>query len=429
MSPVSVFPEVSVAPASDREDAPGPAAGDAPRALSPAAETARPAHSTPAAARVLSGSWVEVDVSAIRANIRAVKAFVGPKVAILAVVKTDAYGHGLLAAARTACEEGCMALAVGRFEEGLALRENGIECPILLIGPPPVHGFAHLIRARITPIISSFEHAAEIACEAESRGRPVAVHVKVDTGMGRLGFSWREFPDAALALAATPGLVVEGICSHFSCAERPALPFTRKQIVRFRRALKEARSAGLSPSIVHTTNSGGVLFYPEAHFNAVRPGLLLYGLRPGRTPIPAGLSLRPALSLKARLALVKRVPKGTHLSYGATFRTLRNSVVGVIPAGYADGFPRRLSNRGYVLAGGRRCPIAGRICMDQSIVDLTDVPGARAGDEVVILGRQGREEITVFELSQDLSMTPHEVTTLIPARVPRIYRSPDALAL
>lgn len=387
----------------------------------PAAAAAAPA----AAGRTLSGAWAEIDLAAVRANLQALRAHVGPRVQVLPVVKTEAYGHGLLAVARELSLAGCPAVAVGRTEEALVLREHGFEGGILLLGPPPLHGFCDLLRLRVTPTISSVEQAAALSREAIARGREAAAHVKVDTGMGRLGVSWREAAAAFRDVARLPALRIEGLYTHFSCTERGRHPFTMKQIARFRRALRQAREAGLDPGLVHAANSGGLLHHPEAWFGAVRPGLLLFGLPPHRRAA-APFSLRPALALKARVAFVKHVPRGSNLSYGATFRTARDSVVGVLPLGYADGYPRRLSNRGAVLVSGRRCPVVGRVCMDQILVDLTDVPAPRVGDEAVLIGRQGEEEIGALDIADALDLTPHEVTTLLAPRVPRIHRGGSA---
>lgn len=351
-------------------------------------------------------TWAEVDLSRLESNIRRLRAKAGTK--LLFVVKANAYGHGAVACAKRA-QKARVAdwLGVSSVEEGITLREAGVKLPILVLGSLyPFESFLAGAEYRLTPTVASVEAARRLAQAARHLGRPVDCHLKVDTGMGRIGMSPRALEEAARFLSYEPRVRVQGLYTHLSCADSDP-EYTREQLRRFRLAVR------LVPApLLHAANSAAALRYPSSRFDMVRPGLACYGLYPG---------FEPCLSLKSKIVFLKTLPPGAAVSYGATWRARGRRRLATIPVGYADGVPRRLSNNGEVLVGGRRCPIVGTVTMDMLMVDATRVPEARVGDDVVLLGRQGREEITAKELAGRLGTIPYEVTTAISSRVPRTY--------
>jgi alanine racemase len=373
-------------------------------------------------------AWLTVALDAITANIAATRSFVGPRAGVMAVVKANAYGHGLVPAATAALAGGAEWLGVAIPEEALALRDAGIAARVLVMGASDPSTAAALVRAGIDAVVSTDELLAALSAEASRQGRPARVHVKVDTGMGRVGVSPEDAPRFLRQAAASPGVEWVGMMTHFATADEPDLTFAREQWQKFRSLFPAAmalRAPGSEPLVVHAANSAAVCALPETWGDLpgglaplVRCGLLAYGI----PPIPSGPmpALRPALSLKARVTQAKNVPAGTAVSYGATFRTTRPSRLALIPLGYADGYGRANSNRAEVLLHGRRVPVAGRVCMDQFVVDATET-GAEVGDEVVLLGRQADEEITVNELAAWGDTVHHEVLARLGARLPRMY--------
>jgi alanine racemase len=295
----------------------------------------------------------------------------------------------------------------------VTLREAGVRLPVLVLGSLyPFESFLAAVEFGLTPTVASLDSARRLAEVARRLGRRVSCHLKIETGMGRIGMS----PAAAVAasgyLARTGLVAVDGAYTHFSCAETDRA-FTLEQLRRLRRALADLARSGTTPRLRHAANSAAALRYPSARLDLVRPGLAIYGLYPG---------FRPVLSLKSKVVFLKTVPRGAVIGYGATFRARRPTRVATVPIGYADGFPRRLSNRGCALLGGRRCAIIGTISMDMLMLDATAVPGARVGDDVIIIGRQGREEITAAEAAAAAGTIPYETTTALTGRVPRTYR-------
>ena len=356
-------------------------------------------------------TWVEVDLDRIRHNVRALTP---PGVELMAVVKADAYGHGDLPVARAALDAGASWLGVALVEEGLRLRLAGIETPILVLSEAPEGSEAVLLAHRLTPSLYTRPGLARLAGAA--RG-PVAVHVKIDTGMHRVGL-WP--PDAAPAFALEvrdAGLQVEGLWTHLAKSEDDEVT-TKMQLDRLAGVVESAREAGLVPRYVHAANSGGVLRHPEAHLDLVRPGIAIYGLPPA-AGVGEGFDLRPALTWRSRVAHAKRLETGERVSYGLHYELERPSWIATIPVGYADGYPR--STTGEVLVRGARCRVAGTVTMDQLIVDCADREVA-AGDEVVLLGRQGDEEVSAWELAASAGTVAYEIVSRIGPRVPREYR-------
>jgi len=364
-------------------------------------------------------TWVEIDLEAIGRNVRRVAQIVGPEVDILAVLKADGYGHGALKVARTALNNGATWLGVACLGEALTLRQVGVDAPILNLGFTPAWQAREALLHDVTTTLFSPGVAEALSRAAGQVGRTARVHVKVDTGMGRLGLLPEEVVPFAQSIANLPGLQIEGIFTHMSDADDADLEYTDWQLERFQQVLDELKQWGLLPPRIHAANSATILRVPAGRYNMVRLGIAMYGLAPSpAVALPEGF--QPALSFKCQVAQVKELPTGSYLSYGRTFRTERPSRIAVIPVGYADGFRRAPHHWGEVLVRGRRAPIVGRVCMDQTLLDVTDIPGVRQGDEVVLIGRQDDDEITVDEVARRLGTINYEVVSEILARVPRV---------
>lgn len=381
-------------------------------------------------------TWLEVDLEAIAGNLRILQQIVGPGVGICAVLKADGYGHGAARVARTVLNNGARLLAVACLAEAIALRRAGIAAPILILGYTPPWQARDVVLNRVTPTVFDldFAQALQRAVSALDAGRRAsgrlgnslsatapgfALHIKVDTGMARLGLE----PDAVMpfiqALHELPDLFVAGIFTHFATADSADQTYLRWQLGRFQAVLEQLTAQGLRPPCVHAANSAATLTLPASHFDLVRTGIALYGLQPGpETPLPPGM--RPALRWKSTVAQVKRLPAGAYVSYGAAYRTEREQTIAVVPVGYADGFRRAPLTWPPVLVRGQRAPIVGRVTMDQTMVDVTHISGVRAGDEVVLIGRQGAQEVTVDDVAAALGTINYEVVSEILARVPRV---------
>lgn len=381
-------------------------------------EKIRPSGSTPGRPTV---AWI--DRSALLHNFAAVRAAVRPEVSVLAVVKADGYGHGAALAAAALTEAGADWLGVATVEEAVELRSAGLGCPILV-----------LTGARPDQIDVVVQHDLRIALLDEAMARSFAArlgrrriraHLKLDTGMGRLGVCAERLDGVLEVVRSSPGLELEGVFSHFADADDAATELTDAQLARFRDGVHRVRAAGMEPRWVHLANSVATLTRPDTHGNLVRPGIVLYGIRP--SGVPPSIQLRPAMHLRTCIWQLKEVPAGSALSYGGTFVTRRASRIGVLPIGYADGYARALSNRAQVLVRGRRVPVVGRVCMDVCLIDLTDVPDVECGEEVVLWGSQNGTELSVEEVAAWQGSIPHEVLTRLGKRVPRIALEPGAL--
>lgn len=361
-----------------------------------------------------------VDLSALAHNVAQVRQRLLSPCEILAVVKADAYGHGAVAVSRTLVQLGIPRLGVATLQEGIALREAGIRAPTLVMGALFANQFSDMIAHRLTPVVYDRETAAGFAACAGSKSEPYPVHVKVDTGMGRLGLS----PEEVLSLLQSPSfrgpLRVEGLMTHLADADSQDSSYTRTQITRFSSVVSQLKAAGLQVPLVHAANSAAILCHPSAHFTVVRPGIMLYGYHttPLRDDAP---ELKPVLTLTTNVVQVRRVAPGESVSYNRTFIASRPSRIAVLPIGYADGYSRALSNRGAVLIGGSRAPVVGRVCMDMTMVDVTDIPEVKPGHEAVLIGRQGNMQITAADLALWLGTIPYEVLCAIGPRVIRRY--------
>jgi alanine racemase len=365
-------------------------------------------------------TYAEINLSAIRRNFRALRGLVNPGVRMAGIVKADAYGHGAVPVARALVEEGAALLAVALVEEGVELRRAGLAAPILVMGPLPFDEIPAVLEHDLAVTVDDLPTARELDRRAAGRTGRVAVHLKVDTGMNRLGVRAEAAPDAVAEIAGLGHLALEGVYTHFACADADCHPATPDQLARFRWMLAALESRHLRPPLVHAVNSSALILLPDAHYDMVRPGLALYGIHPCEAT--AGrVTLEPAMALRTEVAHLKHVRRGEGASYGHTWRAERDSILGLLPIGYADGLPRALSNRGQVRADGRLCPVRGIICMDITLVDLTDVPAARVGLPVTVMEASNSSPLGAAALAKDCGTISHEILTGVGKRVPRRY--------
>ncbi|MBI4770172.1 MAG: alanine racemase [Chloroflexi bacterium] len=363
-------------------------------------------------------TWAEVDLGVIAENIRQIRARVD--VQVMAVVKANGYGHGAVPVAQAALKGGATWLAVARIEEAIELRRAGLDCPILLLGLLPPARMDEAIGQRISLTVWDAHQFPRLAAAAQRVGEAARLHLKVDTGMSRLGVQPPEAPALARRLAGTSGLLFEGLFTHFARADEPQVETTADQERLFYEVLAALESEGLRPPLVHAANSAAAITRPSAFLDMVRLGIAMYGLHPSaEVPCPEGV--RPALAWNAVLGQVKTLPAGRGVSYGHIYVTSRPERIGSVLLGYADGFRRANGNQ--VLVGGRRVPVVGRVCMDQFMVQLDSSSEARPGDEVVIIGEQGEERITAEEIAARWGTINYEVVCGIAARVPRLYKN------
>jgi alanine racemase len=371
-------------------------------------------------ARTTMPAWAEVDLDALAHNIREVRRLTAKGSLILAAVKADAYGHGAVTSSKVFLENGADRLGVARLAEAVELREAGIDAPILNLGYTPEDQYEALIRRDIAATIYTLHHAKALDEAAEKLGVKAVVHIKIDTGMNRLGFQPNNDTLRAITkISVLPNIELEGIYTHFAVSDVADKTYTLGQFGLFKWVLDELRARGVEPPIRHVSNSAAIIDLPEYALDMVRPGIMLYGYEPSGEVDLRRVSLRPAMALKACLSNVKVVSEGVGISYGLTYTTKRPSIIGTIPIGYADGYKRALSNKGWVDYQGERAPIMGRICMDQCMIDLTDIGGAEIGDEVTLFG--SRCAPSVEETARMLDTIPHEVTCSVARRVPRVY--------
>ncbi len=370
-------------------------------------------------------TWAEVDLDAIAANVRSFCRFVGPHVQVIAVVKANAYGHGAVPVAQAALRGGATRLAVHRLLEGVELRQAGVQAPILVMGYIPPDGADEVVRWGLTPTVTTTEFAQALSARAVAAEVTVPVHVKVDTGMGRFGLMPEEALPFIQALVSLPAIRLEGLFTHFCTADSADPSYMRIQFRRFMDVLEGLNGAGIAVPLRHTCNSAATMRFPEAHLDAVRPGIAIYGLDPS-SEWPPIFPLRPAMTLKSRVVRVRTVPAGWGIGYGRTYVPNRPTRVALLPVGYGDGYHRILSNRGAVLLHGQPAPILGRVSMDQIVVDVSHIPQVQEGDVAVIFGHQGEAELRAEEVAAWAETINYEVTTSILPRVVRIYTTEES---
>ncbi|MBI4688124.1 MAG: alanine racemase [Nitrospirae bacterium] len=356
----------------------------------------------------------EIDLSALSHNLSLVKKKTGNK-PVLAVVKAGAYGHGAVEVSRHLLKEGASMLGVAFTSEAEELREAGIKAPILVFFSRD--NISSYLKHNLTPVVFDIKAAQAFSTEASRHNRKLPIHIKIDTGMGRLGFTLDSAVSSIVKIARMKNLELQGIMSHFSEADLKSKEFALKQLKGFTELIASLKRKNIHFRFSHISNSAAIVSLPAAHLDMVRPGIMLYGYGLG------GYGLKPVLSLKSRVVMIKTVPPRTPISYGRTFITKRKSTIATIPIGYADGVNRKLSNCGEVLIRGRRVSIAGRVCMDTVIVDVTAVRGVKEGDEAVLIGTQGKERITAEDIAKKIGTISYEVLTSIGSRVRRVYKS------
>lgn len=361
----------------------------------------------------------EIDLGAIAFNLQGIRKQVSPA-GIMAVVKADAYGHGAVQVSRLALEQGADYLAVALVEEAVALRKAGIEAPLLVFGGFSAEDAAVFADYELDATLLDQRAASLLSRAGQRKNRRIRVHVKVDTGMGRLGVAWEQAAAFYASVQDLEGLTATGLYTHFATSDALDKSYASLQLARYKKVVDELSARGISVPIKHTANSGAILDMPESWFDMVRPGIMMYGHYPSPETTES-IEIHPAMSFKTAVTQVKRVERGQSVSYGRTFVAERAKTIVTLPVGYADGYNRLLSNRGAVLIRGRRFPVAGRVCMDLIMADAGEAADIQAGDEVVLFGRQGEEEIRVAEICDLLGTIPYEVTCWVSRRVPRVY--------
>lgn len=364
--------------------------------------------------------WAEISLDNIAHNAREIRRITRPEAEVMGVVKADGYGHGAVEVAHTILGNGVSRLAVSMLDEAIQLRNSGIKAPILILSDVEPLRADEILRYDITQTVFTYGFAEILSKKAAEAGKKMKVHIKIDTGMGRVGFETDEAVEAVRHISTLPGLEIEGIFTHFAVSDEED-PYTEQQFVKFCNICDALEREGIHIPIRHAANSAAMIRFPHMHLNMVRAGIILYGLHPSAVTRGYDIDLRPAMMLKARTSLVKSVPAGTSLSYGCTYRTEKPSMIATIPVGYADGYPRLLGNKSYVLMGGKIAPIRGRICMDQCLADVTGIAHVKTGDEAVLFGEQNGNRISIDDIAALAGTVNYEIVCIIGKRVPRQY--------
>lgn len=363
----------------------------------------------------------EIYLDNIVHNLNEVKRLIGSKVKIMGVVKANAYGHGACQVAKVLIENGVSYLGVATVDEALELRDCGIRSPILILGYTPLIQARDLIEYDITQTVFDVSYVRELEKMALNKGKKVKVHVKIDTGMGRIGYTDLEIALREIEeMANMEGIEVEGIFTHFSTSDEKDKTYSKRQFDMFKKLLEKLKERKIDIPLKHIANSGAILDLEYSYLDMVRPGIILYGSYPSKE-VQKRANLKQTMSFKTKVVYVKEVSEGSYISYGRAFMTKRKSKIATLPVGYADGFNRLLSNNYHVLIKGRYAPVVGKICMDQCMIDVTDVDNVEVGDEVVIFGVQQHKKITADDIAKKLNTIPYEVYCGISRRVPRIY--------
>ncbi len=370
---------------------------------------------------VLRPTWAEVDLDSIAHNMREIRRVTSPSAEVMAVVKADAYGHGAVEVAQTALANGASRLAVSILDEALELRRAGFMVPILILGYTPDYQAETVVQHNITQAIYRLDTAQALSLAATNLGKKAKVHIKLDTGMGRLGVAPDHGgPDLITAMRRLPNLELEGLFTHFAAADDADPGYTQRQFETYQGFVQRLEDRGIRVPIRHVANSAAILNFPEMHLDMVRVGISLYGYYPS-PQVRHEVSLRPALSLKTQIGHLKTVPAGTGISYGVTHVTDKATTIATLPIGYADGLSRRLSNVGQVLVRGRFAPILGRVCMDQCMIDVGHIPDLSVGDDVIVFGQSQDQRWSAEDIANQLGTISYEVLCAVARRVPRVY--------
>lgn len=371
----------------------------------------------------LNRAWAEIELDNIAHNVREIRKITNRRTEIMGVVKADAYGHGVWGVTKTLLDSGVDRLAVSMLDEAIQLRKNGIGVPILILGYTDPSRADDVIINEVTQTVFSHELAQALSKAAVKHGKSIKVHIKIDTGMTRVGFMpGYSAVKNVIEISKLPGLVIEGLFTHFATADEKDRSYTYMQFEKFMSICNELSRIGIHIPVKHVCNSAAIIEYPEMHLDLVRPGIILYGMFPSRDVDKKKIELKPAMALKANITMVKDVEEQTSISYGRIYTTQRGSKIATIPIGYADGYTRLLSQKGIVLINGQKIPIVGRICMDQCMADITDlVAPVKVGDEVVLFGKQGDNEISVEDIAEAIGTISYEILCIIGKRIPRVY--------
>ncbi|NDV27464.1 alanine racemase [Desulfovibrio sp. JC010] len=369
--------------------------------------------------------WAEIDLQAIKHNFSEVQRLVKKQSKIMAVVKADAYGHGLPEVAKNLSSAGADYFGVARLDEAITLRSQGIDKPILVLGYTPPEAAAQLQKHDIIQTVFSTDYGLRLNEQARTGGK-IKIHIKIDTGMGRLGLVQETMngmlPESVAVIHQLPHLETEGIFTHFAASDEADKTSALAQLRLFKNTLAELEQRGIHIPLKHAANSAAIIDLPESYLDMVRPGIMLYGLYPSSGVHQINADLKPAMQIKARIAQVKEVPAGFRISYGHTYTTTAPTRLATIPLGYADGYRRQLSSAGKVLVHGIQAPIVGRVCMDQSVIDVGKIKDVQAGDEVVIIGKQEKAELSAERMACELGTINYEIVSTLMARVTRIYK-------
>ncbi len=364
----------------------------------------------------------EIDLDAVAYNIKNIRKKVKKETMIMGVVKADAYGHGAVEVSKVLLYNGADWLGVAMIDEAVQLRKNNIMVPILILGYTPEAEIEDVVRYDIIQTVFSYEMAKMVSDAAVKLGKTAKIHIKVDTGMGRIGFIPEEnIGDEVLKISKLPNIEINGIFTHFSTSDEKDKTFTKLQYERFKYAIDEIEKKGIELAVKHCANSAAIMDFDDLGFNMVRAGVILYGMYPSDDVIKENLSLKPVMSIKTHISYVKKVGKNVPVSYGRTYYTDKESVIATVPVGYADGYIRKMQNGGRVIVNGHYANIVGRVCMDQFMIDITDIPNVSAGDEVILMGSDGNLSITAEEIAKVLDTINYEVVCMIGKRVPREY--------
>jgi alanine racemase len=374
--------------------------------------------------------WAEIDLNAIAHNVQALMRLLAPPCRLLVAVKANGYGHGAVRVAQTALASGATFLGVARIDEGIELRLAGIKQPILVFGYTRPERAGDLVRHDLTQTVYDLPTAKAYSEKAKALGRDLCIHIKFDTGMGRLGMV-SQVPHIALPttaviesvkrIAGLPGLTIEGLFTHFACADSKDKSHAEMQFAIFSRLLHHLESEGIRVALRHAANSAAIIDMPHTHLDLVRAGISVYGLYPSNEVDRKRVALVPAMTLKTRVIHLKEVPAGFAVSYGSTWKSPRSTRIATVPVGYADGYNRRQSNRGQMLVRGQRAPVVGRVCMDLTMLDVGHIPDVAIGDEVIVFGGKGKNSLPADELAAGLDTINYEIVSALTGRVPRVY--------
>ncbi len=370
----------------------------------------------------MSRTWAEIDIDAMKHNVRNIRKITSPAAKIMAVVKADAYGHGYRKICKSLLESGVDCFAVAMAAEAKEIRRSGFDVPVLILGATPDSEAEEIVHYDIIPNVYNYEFAEYLSEIAVKQNKSVKIHLKIDTGMSRLGFvagdDNTELIREIIKISKLPNIIIDGIFSHFACSDEADSSYTRLQFDRFMKLVKELETAGITIPCKHIANSAAIMMYPQTHLDMVRAGIILYGYYPSDEVDKTKLSLKPVMTLKSRVTLVKELAAGRGVSYGKTYITDKNTKIATIPIGYADGYLRCLSQKAKMEIGGKLCNVIGRICMDQCMIDVTNVNNINIGDEVIVFGEG---QITADDVAGWMNTINYEVLCLVSKRIPRIY--------